>query len=81
MAKEISLLLSLQIGTGAHRTFFAIRPVDKWAGCEADHHQVYIANRKVGPVVQTTLYILLLYIGEYVIWRAVSYLGRCQIQQ
>jgi len=72
MAKEISLVLSLQRGTGAHTAFFAIRPGDKWAGCEADHHQVYIAKRKIGQVVQTFLYILMLYIGEHVLRRAVS---------
>jgi hypothetical protein len=60
MSKEISLVLNLQIGTGDRRTFFAIRLVDKCAGCEADHHQVYIAKRKVGQVVQTFLYILVL---------------------
>jgi len=32
MATEISLVLSLQIGTAAHKTFFPIRPADKGAG-------------------------------------------------
>jgi len=29
MAREISVDISLQIGTGAQRAFFAIRPADK----------------------------------------------------
>jgi len=32
MATEISLFLSLQIGTAAHRAFFPIRLADKGAG-------------------------------------------------
>ena len=67
MAKEISLVLSFQIGTGAHRAFFAIRPVDKWAGFEADHNHVFIAMRNVVVVVQNFLYIFMLYVGEYVL--------------
>jgi len=31
MAKENSLVLSLQIGTGAHRAFFPIKLADKGA--------------------------------------------------
>jgi hypothetical protein len=67
MAKEISLLLSFQIGTGAHRAFFAIRPLDKWAGFEADHDLVFIVMRNVGVVVQNFLYMFMLYVGEYVL--------------
>jgi len=53
-AKEISLFLSLKIGTGAHRAFFATRSADKWAGCEADHHQVILPTERVGRLYRTS---------------------------
>jgi len=48
MAKEKSLVLSLQTGTEAHRAFFAMRPADKCAGCDAERHPDYIATRRLG---------------------------------
>jgi len=48
MKKEISLVVSLQTVTGAHRTFFAMRLADKCAGREEDRHQVYIATGRLG---------------------------------
>jgi len=48
MAKEKSLVLSLETGTGAHRAFFAMRPADKCAGYEAERHPVYIATGRLG---------------------------------
>jgi len=49
MAREISLDLSLQIGTGAHRTFFAIGLADKRGrGVELTTIKLIVPSGSVG---------------------------------